>query len=301
MFPPSRQVESRCTIDNNDNVTFTSCTLLRQLIIVFIFCNTIYAANAYSQEQTEAELINFAFSNYLGTGFYASGGGAVFILRVPLSTTLRPMTSNDPGWVITYPVTFGIANVDEIVDGNAPTLDHVGTISVIPGVEYHYPVLQNWRLIPFVDLGLARDLVNKVNIRVLGTGVKSYATFDFNRHRLTLGNRFLYADQKNLEDNHNSNFSVFETALDYNITTDFSIHGSFIDIGFYYINYYYLKDLVLVDYLDNPISLENKNEVGFTFSLPEYSWLPDNPRLGFGVQFTKDAELYRIVFGMPFF
>ncbi len=297
MFPLTLQVDSR----SKNNATCSFCTLLRQLLLAVIFSNTIFATDAYSQDQSEAELINFAFSNYLGTGFYTSGGGEVFILRIPLSTTLRPMTSNDAGWVITYPVTLGIANVDEIVEGTVPTLDHVGTLSVIPGVEYHYPVLNNWRLLPFVDLGLARDLVNNVNIRVLGAGVKSYATFDFKRHRLTLGNRFLYADQKNLETSRNSNFAVFETALDYNIPSDLTIFGSFFDISFYYINYYYLKDLVLVDYLDNPISLQNKNEVGFTFSLPEYSWLPDNPRLGFGVQFTKDAELYRIVFGMPFF
>ena len=211
------------------------------------------------------------------------------------------MTSNDSGWTVTYPVTLGVANVEEIAGGAIPTLDHVGTISIVPGVEYHYPARYNWRLIPFFDLGLARDLANDVNIRVLGAGAKSFLTFDFGRDRLTLGNRFLYADQKNLKRGNNSNFAVFETALDYNIPTDFTIHGSFIDFGFYYINYYYLKDLVLVDALDNPISLENKNEIGFTFSLPEYSWLPSESRLGFGVQITKDAELYRIVFGMPFF
>jgi hypothetical protein len=270
-------------------------------MLVFVLSNTILVSGAYCEDESEAELINFAFSNYLGTGFYASSGGEVFILRIPLSTTLRPMTSNDPGWVITYPVTLGIANIDEIADGNAPALDNVGTISLIPGVEYHYPVLYNWRLIPFFDLGIARNVVTDVNIRVLGTGVKSYATFDFDRHRLTLGNRFLFADQSNKTTGTHSNFSVFETALDYNIPTNYTIHGSFIDISFYFINYYYPDDLVLVDYLDNPISLENKNEIGFTFSLPEYPWLPDNPRLGFGVQMTRDANLYRIVFGMPFF
>ncbi len=211
------------------------------------------------------------------------------------------MTSNDSGWVITYPVTLGIANVDEIVNGTVPTLDHVGTVSVMPGVEYHYPVLHNWRLLPFVDLGVARDVVNNVNIRVFGTGVKSYATFDFGRNRLTLGNRFLFADQNNKKTGRHSNFSVFETALDYNIPTDFTISGSFIDVSFYFINYFYLNDLVLVDYLDNPISLENKNEIGFTFSLPDYSWLPGDSRLGLGVQATRTANLYRIVFGMPFF
>ena len=289
-------INTCCSHHNAIRIFYIS---MRQILAMIVFSIAVYAPAA--QGQSEAELINFAFGNYLGTSFYASGGGEVFILRIPLATTLRPMTSNDSGWVITYPVTLGIANVDQIVDGDIPTLDYVGTLSIVPGIEYHSPILPNWRLVPFFDLGLARDLVNNINIRVLGTGVKSFATFDFGRHRLTLGNRFLYADQRNLEKGSNSNFAVFETALDYNIPTDFTVHGTFIDYSLYYINYFYLKDLVLVDYLDNPISLENKNEIGFTFRLPDYSWLPDSSRLGFGVQITKSAELYRIVFGMPFF
>lgn len=270
-------------------------------VLMLVLSFALVMSRAGAEDTSDIELINFAFGNYLGTGFYASGGGDVFILRIPLSTTLRPMTSNDPGWVITYPITVGVANIEEITDGNLPTLDHVGTASIIPGVEFHYPARYNWRLIPFFDFGVARDLANNVNIRVLGTGAKSFLTFDFGRDRLTVGNRFLYADQRNSETGKNSNFAVFETALDYNIPTDMSIHGSYMDFSLYFINYYYLKDLVLVQALDNPISLENKNEIGFTFSVPEYRWLPSESRLGFGVQITKDARLYRIVFGMPFF
>ena len=272
-----------------------------QLVLMLVLSFALPMSTAGAEDTSEIELINFAFGNYLGTGFYASGGGDVFILRIPLSTALRPMTSNDPGWVITYPITVGVANIEEITDGNLPTLDHVGTASIIPGVEFHYPARHNWRLIPFFDFGVARDLANNVNIRVLGTGVKSFLTFDFDRDRLTVGNRFLYADQRNSETGQNSNFAVFETALDYNIPTDITIKGSYMDFSLYVINYYYLKDLVLVQALDNPISLENKNEIGFTFSIPEFGPIPSDTRLGFGVQITKDARLYRIVFGMPFF
>ncbi len=298
MFPLCRQVDPDCYIADT-YCTFRS--LFSYLMLALFLGNTLIASLAYSQDQSEIELINFSFANYLGTGFYTSRGGDVFILKIPLSTTIRPMTSNDSGWGIRYPVTLGIANVDDIVNGAFPTLDHVGTLSVVPGVEYYYPVSQNWQLIPFFDLGLARDLVNHIDILILGTGMKSFATFDFGRDRLTLGNRFLFAEQQNLDVDRRSNFAVFETALDYNIPTDYTIHDSYIDFSFYFINYYYLKDLVVFDYLDNPISLENKNEIGFTFSLPEYFWLPDEARLGFGVQVTRNAKLYRIVFGMPFF
>ena len=295
MFTPILQSALCCTNINPIRSTYLLTAALT------LFCQLIAVSNAIGQERSEVEEINFSFGNYLGTGFYASGGGEVFILRIPLMTTLRPMTSNNAGWILNYPVTLGVANIDRIVDGESPGLEDVGTVSLVPGIEYHYPVQYNWQLVPFFDLGIARDLANNVNIRVLGSGVKSFVTFDFDRDRLTLGNRFLYADQRNLETGNNSNFAVFETALDYNIPTNFTIHGTYIDYSIYYINYFYLKDLVVVDNLDKSISLENKNEIGFTFRLPDYSWLPQSSRLGFGVQITKSAELYRIVFGMPFF
>ena len=265
------------------------------------------AADVYSQDESEVELINFAFSNYLGTGFYASDSGEIFILKIPLSSTLRPMTDNEPGWNFLYPVTLGVSNIDNSALRNIPELDDVsdlndvGTLSIVPGIEYLYPASPNWQVIPFFDLGIARDLANEENIRVLGAGIKNFVTFDLDEKWLILGNRLLYADQENIDRGNHSNFAVIETGLDYNFPTNTTINGSTIYVSFYYINYYYLEDLILVDFPGDRISLENKNELGFTVSLPKYSWLPDNSRLGFGVQITRDGDLYRFVFGTPFF
>jgi hypothetical protein len=274
----------------------------RLLAAIFLLgISLVTPPNSQAEEPSDIELVNFAFANYLGTGFYTSSKGSVFILKVPLKSTLKPMTSNDPGWVLKYPVSIGVTNFEEIVGGQVPELDDVGTVSFVPGIEYHYPVYQNWTLVPFFDLGIARDYNNNDNVRILGCGVMSFANFDFDRQRLLLGNRLLYADEMNLETNRNSSFAVFETGLDYNIPTDFTLHGSYIDFSLYYINYYYIRDIVVLEILDNSISLQNKNELGFTVSLPDYAWLPDSARLGLGVQFTSDNRLYRLLFGMPFF
>jgi hypothetical protein len=272
-----------------------------QLLLFLVFGNITSLAEVYGQDRPEVELLNFAFSNYLGSGFYSSSGGEVFILKIPLATTLRTMTDDEAGWIVKYPVTIGVSKIGEIADGEVPDLDNVGTVSVIPGIEYHYPLLPNWYLAPFFDLGVARDLTNETSTRVLGTGIKSFVEFDIGGNSLTLGNRFLFADQESFDQGNHSNFSVFETGLDYIIPTDLSINGSVINLGFYYINYFYLDDLVLVDYLDDRISLENKNEIGFTVSLPKHAWLPDDSRVGFGVQMTQDKKLYRLVLGSPLF
>ena len=256
-----------------------------------------------SAQSSEVELTNFAFANYLGSGFYSSSNVDVFIVKVPFLTTLKEATETEAGWVVNYPVSLGITNISDDFDGveGVPDLNDIGTVSVVPGLEYIYPMLSNWHLAPFLDLGIARDVSNEVNIRVRGGGVKSFVTFDFDKTWMVLANRLLYADQKNLDSENESSFAVFETALKYTTPTRYTIGGSVVNVGYYFINYHYMDDLVLVDSLDSKISLQDKNEIGFTFTLPKHSWLPDNSELGLGIQATKDTELYRLVIGAPFF
>ena len=110
MLPQSRQIDSPRIKQNKHR---PSCRLSWRLLLVIMLSNTIPATDVYAQGESEIELVNFAFANYLGTGFYASDGGKIFVLKIPLSTTLRPMTNDESGWVVTYPVTLGIANIDE--------------------------------------------------------------------------------------------------------------------------------------------------------------------------------------------
>lgn len=294
-------------VPKNRQMTVPFGKLSGPLLLVLILGLMLPAAALRAQEvrefESEIELTNFAFANYLGSGFYSSNGIQVFIVKLPFSTTLKEATETEAGWVVKYPVSLGLTNIKDNLIGveDIPVLDDIGTVSVVPGLEYVYPMASNWHLLPFADFGIARDFNNGVDVRVRGAGVKSFATFDFDNSWLVLANRLLYADQKNLESGHKSNFAVFETGLDYTIPTNITIDGSALNVSYYFINYTYLDDLVLLDLPNAQISLENKNEVGFTFTLPKHSWLPDDFQLGLGVQVTNNTELYRIVLGAPFF
>jgi hypothetical protein len=273
------------------------------LLLVVFPGLVIPPAALHGADNSEVELTNFAFANYLGSGFYSSSNVDVFIVKIPFFSTLKAPTETEAGLVINYPVSLGITNINDDLEGveGVPGLNDIGTVSVIPGLEYIFPVLSNWHLAPFVDTGIARDVSNEVNVRVRGGGIKSFVTFDFDSSWLIFANRLLYADQKNLDSGDESSFAVFETALEYTLPTSFTIEGSAVNVGYYFVNYHYLDDLVLVDFLDTRISLQDKNEFGFTFTLPKHSWLPDNSQLGLGVQVTRDTELYRFVIGAPFF
>jgi len=277
------------------------------LLLILFLGLVLPAATLHAQEvrkiESDIELTNFAFANYLGTGFYSSSSIDVFIVKLPFSTTLKEATETEAGWVVHYPVSLGATNIKDSLVGveGIPGLNDIGTVSVVPGLEYVYPMASNWHLLPFVDFGIARDVSNEIDVRVRGAGVKSFATFDFDKSWLIFANRLLYADQKNLDSGNESSFAVFETGLDYSLPTNITIGGSAVNVSYYFINYHYLDDLVLLDLPHAQISLEDKNEVGFTFTLPKHSWLPDDFQLGLGVQVTRDNELYRIVIGTPFF
>jgi hypothetical protein len=255
------------------------------------------------------ELVNFAFARYLGTGYYSTDESDVFVVQLPLIHQLRPMTPDEFGIVLRYPVTVGITNFD--LDGDdsddgqelpdIPELDDVATISLVPGVELQFAMRDNWYVAPFIDFGYAWDLDSDGSSKLFGAGVKSFADFTFNHDILTLGHRLLYSRQSNIEGDGSSSFSVLQSGLDYRFGAAAPERRGSLDIGLYYINNYYINDLGIPRASDDTINLGNTNEFGITFGLPPHRWLPDNPRIGLGVQLVDDLEVYRIVFGAPLF
>lgn len=276
--------------------------------VLLLFClssQDLFAADVVSDETSEVELTNFAFANYLGSGFYSSGNQKLFILRVSLSSDFSEMAKEKGGLRLNYPIALGVGIIDKDRDfpeiGEVLDVGNFVTVSVVPGLEYVLPVTDIWYLAPFIDLGIGRDFADGTTVGVGGIGAKSFVSLQFDHTRLLIANRLLFAEQENLNSGINSNFSSFETGLEYTIPTSYTINGALIDFSVYLINYYYPDELILGGSVENRISLQNKNEVGFTFTVPKHDWLPDNSQLGFGVQVTKDTDFYRIVLGTPFF
>ena len=274
------------------------------LLLVSVNSRGLLAAQSITADTSEIELTNFAFANYLGSGLYSSGDKKLFILRLPLTSDLIEGSTEKAGLVLRYPIALGVGLLDdeELPEiGDLVDFNNFVTLSVVPGLEYVMPVNDIWTLSSFVDLGLARDFTNDIGIAIGGIGAKSYVSLEFESSRLLIANRLLYAEQENLDSKISSHFASFETGLEYKFPMRLAPEGPPLDFSIYFINYYYLEDLVLGDSVENRISLQNKNEAGFTLALPRHEWLPEDSRLGFGVQATRDADFYRIVFGSPFF
>lgn len=253
-----------------------------------------------AEKQSTFGITNFAFSSYLGTGFYATSGQEVFVIQIPFQYTIKEKTNTKAGWVINLPLTFGIINIDNIDGGNLPDLNDVTTITFLPGLEYQYPVTSNWTISPFADIGFARDFNNTTDVLITGIGIKSYYNIPVNNAMLSLGNRFLYARERSDISNNDSDYSLIETGLNYRVASDYHHDNGVLFSNLYYINFYYPNNLVFFEQTPNPIRVGVEHEVGITFSnIPDFLFF-EKPEIGVGVRFGNDLNVFRIVFGSPF-
>ena len=85
-------------LKNLQAVTF----ILPLLAVLSCFFTGVISA---AEKQSTFGITNFAFSSYLGTGFYATSGQEVFVIQIPFQYTIREKTNTEAGWVLNLPLT----------------------------------------------------------------------------------------------------------------------------------------------------------------------------------------------------
>ena len=160
-----------------------------KLILTAIMLATISCQTDLARAVKESvDIINYAYSNWIGSGFYRVDDRTVYLLRAPFSYTLREADSQNWGMELLFPATIGFHDFD---DGE----DNVGTMTFVPGVRFVYPVLDNWWLKPFGQFGFGRDFSGSDVAWIYGVGIKSLATFNLGSSELDFGTAFTWADQ----------------------------------------------------------------------------------------------------------
>lgn len=275
----------------------TSLTLFTiGIFILSMVCKNTSAAD----DPSAVGLTNFAFASYLGTGFYTSSGQDVFVLQLPLDYTIKQKTDTDSGILLKLPITIGFINFSGLEVEELPEIKDVTTLTFLPGIEYQIPVTPDWTLAPFADYGFARDFNYEENILIIGLGIKSYLDFHLDDSMFTLGNRFLYARERTKNSNNDADYSLIETGLNYRLDTDYLFENGPLYSNFYYINFYYPNNLVLLEQTENPVRVGMEHELGITISnLSDFLFF-EKPQIGLGVRFGNGVNIYRIIFGAPF-
>lgn len=182
--------------------------------------------------------ISYIHAAVMGTGTYSLKGRRVTLFRLPLSWNQRPATPGSVGWRWLFPVVPGyddLGGVDsDIIEALLP--DKLVTLSVMPGVEFVYPVNEKWYVKPFVEVGGGRDFSAEETFFLTQLGVRSLNLFDLSdRWSLRWGNALRWAAEYQVHSQDHSSFGIFDTGLDLRRNLPWKLFDQRLDVGAYYI------------------------------------------------------------------
>ena len=207
---------------------------IKLIIIALILAGYwLNAGPALAVDEPE-DIINYAYSSWIGSGFYKIGDRTVYLLRGPFSYTLREADSDKWGLELLLPATIGFHDND---DGN------VGTVTFVPGLRLNYPVLDNWWLKPFGQFGFGKDFSGSDIAWIYGVGIKSLATFEIKNSELDFGTAFTWADQNQSGGGSDSGFSMIDIGLNSRWPTDITLFGSRADLNLFFVYTEFVNDL----------------------------------------------------------
>jgi len=207
-------------------------------ILFIIFAVAIYLflpgkQAAWAGDSSE-DVINYAYSSWIGSGFYKLGDRTVYLLRAPFSHTLREADSENWGMELLLPATIGFHDND---DGNN------GTFTFVPGLRLSYPVLDNWWLKPFGQIGFGKDFSGSDVALIYGVGIKSLATFDLKSSELDFGTAFTWADQHQSGGGSDNGFSMVDIGLNSRWPTDITVLDRKSDLNLFFVYTEFVNDL----------------------------------------------------------
>jgi len=190
---------------------------------------------AWAADEPE-DTINYAYSSWIGSGFYKIGDRTTYLLRAPFSYTLREADSQKWGLALLLPATIGF---HDYTDGQ----DNQATITFVPGAQFVYPVLENWWVKPFGQFGFGKDFSGSDIAWIYGAGIKSLATFDLKSSELDFGTAFTWAAQNQSGGGSDSGFSMFEIGLNSRWPTNITVLDRKSDVNFFFVYTDFINDL----------------------------------------------------------
>lgn len=280
-------------------------TLLRCLVAAVASLIVLSSAQAQMQPKTvidRQDIINWYYAATFGTGVYTAGDRSVSVLQLPFSHAIRTVADDGIGLKFKLAATLGFYdyNVDSVFGGNVP--DRLSTFSVLPGVEWEFPLSRRWTIRPYVDAGVGQQLAGRESAWIYDFGVKS---------------RFLLGEDKGVEfalvnsltsagyrprGGPTRPFSYFATGLDLTIPTGHELFGRTAFIGFtpVYINYF--SRFGFAEFRDSNNQLREEFELAVSI-LARKPWslkLFDFDRVGIAVRSSGDITGVSLFTSLPF-
>ena len=233
--------------------------------------------------------ISYIYAAVLGSGTYEIEGRHLTMFLFPFSSSQKPLGEETPGWRWLFPAVLGYDDLRDVESDWFNTLlpDQIVTLSVLPGIEYIYPVSANWQLKPFVQLGAGRDFSSGETIAMTQFGIRSLSLFQLtNDLELRWGNTLRWAGEYQLDTEDRNSLGIFDTGLDIRRKTPYSLLEKRMDIGAYYIFQQYVPRWRLSDAPDREQITVRVHEIGVSMGL-------QRPHIFLGIPFQRIRAGYK--------
>ena len=243
-------------------------TRCRVAFAVFYSLITIYLCAGKDTAEANADLpggINFAYATWVGSGYYRVGGQNAYILRGRVSIPLvEPHTERKWELDLLLEGTIGFYDSLDETTGAA-------AITAVPGLMLQYPVLDNWWLKPFGQIGVGKDFSGGDVVIIGGAGIKSLAAFpQANGVVWELGNSLTIADNSDSSDNSSDDgFSMFEIGLNRRNPINYRVLGQPTDLNLFFIYTEFINDLKFFQADVRDTRLERLFKFGLAFTSTE--------------------------------
>ena len=272
-------------------------------IAAIAFLPLFLCAQAQAQALSDrGNLINWYYSASFGTGVYTAGDRTVSVLQLPYSRAWKDVDDHGYGLKFKVSSTLGFYdyNVGSVFNGNVP--DRISTLSVLPGIEWEFPITRRWTVRPYVDAGYGQELTGNQSAWIYDFGVKS--RFVLGRDQgveFALVNSLTSAGYRQ-RGGPTQPFGYLATGLDITIPTGRSVFGRPVDIGFTPIYFYYFNRFNLAELSDsqNRVREEFELAISLTSRKPWSFKFFDVERIGLAFRSTGDVTGVSLFTSLPF-
>lgn len=279
-----------------------SCVLRIHFVyfaIALIFVTGDLAANSVDEEQS---VVNYSYAVFFGTGSYKVKDQKAYVIRAPLSYRLREPSPGSPGIKLLLPVLAGFYDYDFDSAFKADTPGDAATLSFVPGLEFEYIMNERWRLKPYGQFGLGRDLDNNENSLIYMAGVNShYRLPRQGKWQFALGNTMAYTGF-NPDDGGTQSLGILGAGIDTIFPWRFNLLGKDNSIANSLIYYYYLDNPSFEQGDDRQKNVTGEFEwsLALNFEKPRKLMGIEFDRLGLGFRYGDNIRGVRLVTRFPF-
>lgn len=219
------------------------------------------------------DLINVSYIHaaVLGSGTYELRARRITMLKVPLSWKQRPESPESVGWRWLAPVVLGYDDLSQVDSEFLQALlpSRLVTLSVMPGVEFVYPVNAHWYLKPFIEVGGGRDFNAAESFALTHLGIRSLSSFEPGENwQLLIGGSLRWSGEHQFHSKDANAFGIADLGLDLRRNLPWRLFAQRLNLGGYYLFQRFLPRWEAGETVDWKSQARELHEFGLSLGIP---------------------------------